>query len=280
MKTELRPLLDYGLQESVALMNLGFSDYFVHIEFSLAMFLNMARVESIDLGSSRIIYSEGEAAGVALISRRGWTSRLAAMCIAPAARGRGAGRAVMEVFLTEASARGDHSMVLEVIKSNAPAVRLYEVCGFKTERQLVGFEGSFTAMNEMAELEDVDIREVARLVTMYGLDNLPWQLSGESLAQASTPSKAYRLGDAYIVISNPDAEQVAIRSVIIRPQARRQGQATRLIQAVAAKYPNRKWLVSALCPEEVGGLFEKTGFKRDVLSQLQMRIQIKPPKEK
>ena len=61
MTIELRSLCDHGLQESVDLIKLGFSDYFVHIELTLPMFLNIAR--------------------------RGWTSRLAAMCIAPGARG-------------------------------------------------------------------------------------------------------------------------------------------------------------------------------------------------
>ena len=274
MKTELRPLLDYGLQESVDLLNLGFSDYFVHIELNLSLFLNMARVESIDLGSSRIIYLDDEAVGVALIARRGWTSRLATMCLTPPSRGQGAGQAAMDGILAEASGRGDHSMVLEVIENNAPAVRLYERCGFKTERRLVGYEGVFTEMQKSVELQEVNIREVARLVTTYGPENLPWQISGESLAQVCAPSKAYRLDDAFIVISNPDAEQIAIRSVIVQPESRRKGQATRLVNTVLAKYPNLKWLVSALCPEEIGGLFEKMGFRRGDLSQLQMRIEI------
>jgi ribosomal protein S18 acetylase RimI-like enzyme len=273
MTTELRSLFDDGLQESVDLINLGFSDYFVHIELTLPMFLNMARVESIDLGSSRLIYRDAAAVGVALIARRGWTSRLAAMCIAPDARGRGVGRAAMEMLLGEASARGDRSMVLEVIENNLPAVRLYEACGFRTERRLVGYEGIFGPFDEEAKLEEIDIRQVARLVSIFGLENLPWQISGESLAQYSPPNQAYRLGDASIVISNPAAEQVAIRSLIVLPAARGRGQARQLIQAVIARHPDRKWLVSALCPEEAGGFFEKIGFKRAALSQFQMRIE-------
>lgn len=275
MKLELRPLLDYGLQEAVTLMNLGFSDYFIHIELTLPIFLNMARTESIDLGSSRIIWLDDEAVGIALIARRGWTSRLATMAIAPASRGRGAGRAAMDLLLAEASTRGDHAMVLEVIENNAPAVRLYEACGFHTERRLVSYEGTFAGTEERAELKEVDIREVARLVTMYGLDDLPWQISGESLAQSGAPSKGYQLDAACVVISNPEAEQVAIRSLVVRPESRGQGQARRLIKAVIAKYPGKKWLVSALCPEEVGPVFEKVGLQRGELSQLQMRIKIK-----
>jgi ribosomal protein S18 acetylase RimI-like enzyme len=235
----------------------------------------MARVESIDLGSCRVSYVDDQPAGVALIGRRGWTSRLAAMCIVPASRGRGVGRASMDMLLAEASARGDRGMLLEVIESNASAVRLYGGCGFRIDRRLVGYEGAFTENSAKAGLQEVDIRAVAHLVTTCGLDSLPWQISGESLAQASPPGKAYQLDDAYAVISNPEAVQVSIRSVIVRPEARRQGQATRLLNAIIAKYPNKKWLVPALCPEEIGGLFVKAGFSLDKLSQLQMSLEIK-----
>jgi hypothetical protein len=37
--------------------------------------------------------------------------------------------------------------------------------------------------------------------------------------------------------------------------------------------------VPALCPEKIGGLFTKAGFEPDQLSQLQMRIEIKPGEE-
>lgn len=275
MKTQLRPLLDFGLQESLTLMNLGFSDYMVPIQLPLPVYLNMSRVESVDFSQSRIIYLDDEAVGVALIARRGWTSRLAAMSISPASRGRGVGRAAMNMLLTEASARGDKSMVLEVIENNEPAVRLYKASGFKTQRRLVSYEGAFLNESEnTSALQEVDIREVAALVTAYGLNELPWQVSGESLAQSTPPGKAYRMGDAYIVISNPNAARIAIRSIIVKPEARGQKQAIQLIQSVTAKHPSDKWFVPGLCPEELGGLFEKLGFKRDDLSQLQMKIEI------
>lgn len=274
MKTELRPLLDHGLQESVDLLNLGFSDYFVHIELTLPMFLNMIRVDGIDLGSSRVIYVDNVAAGAALIARRGWTSRLAAMCLAPASRGRGAGRAAMDQLLAEALERRDRRMVLEVIEANTAGVRLYEACGFTTRRRLISYEGTFSPTDTVVPLQPVDIREVARWVTIHGLEELPWQLSGESLVQSGSPSAAWCLDQAYIVISNPEAGQIAICSLIVLPEARGQGQAARLVEAVHSNFPNRKWVLPALCPEEVGGLFERIGFHQGSLSQLQMSVDL------
>jgi len=278
MKAELRPLIDFGLEKAVALMNLGFSDYYFPFELTLSRFLHMAGVESIDLDSSRVSYLGEEAVGIALIARRGWTSRLASMCIIPAARRHGAGRIAMHILLDEAAARGDHGMVLEVIESNQPAVRLYEGVGFQTDRRLVSFMWTSPAVEaaDTAALQEIDIREVARQVILYGLPNLPWQISGESMAQSGPPVRAFGLQDACAVISNPAAERIAILSMVVKPEARGQHQATRLLEAVLARYPDRQWAIPALCPEEVGGFFEKAGFTPDSLSQLQMSIRIEP----
>lgn len=274
MTIELHPFLDHELQEAIDVINLGFSDYFVHIELTLPTFFNMVRTDGIDLGWSRMIHLDGRAVGGALIARRGWTSRLAAMCLSPASRGRGVGRAAMDLLLAEASSRGDHSMVLEVIEQNTPAVSLYKKCGFKVDRRLVSFEGSFTTAMELPVLQEIDIRDVARLVTLHGLENLPWQISTESLAQINPPSRAYQLGEAMIVISNPAVDQIAIRSILVPAESRRQGQATRLLQALTAYIPGKKWLIPAVFPEEMSGFFERAGFKHGKLSQFQMSSKI------
>lgn len=168
-------------------------------------------------------------------------------------------------------------MTLEVIETNVPAFRLYESCGFRTQRRLVSYEGSFPAKNEdedFSGLIEIDIRAVAAFVTAHGLNELPWQVSGESLAQSNPPGKAYQMDEAYIVISNPAAERIAIRSILVKPEALGQKQAARLIRAIMQKQPSEKWFVPGLCPKELSGLFEKLGFTRHDLSQLQMKVEI------
>jgi ribosomal protein S18 acetylase RimI-like enzyme len=95
----------------------------------------------VDLELSRVILHAARPVGVALLARRGWTSRLAAMSILPDARGRGIGAVCVRQLLDEAKTRGDQSMTLEVIEQNEPAVRLYEKCGFAKMRRLLGFSG-------------------------------------------------------------------------------------------------------------------------------------------
>jgi ribosomal protein S18 acetylase RimI-like enzyme len=268
-------MVDYELAEIVRLINRGFADYFVPVEFNRPLLLTMVQQDSIDVVCSRVVVHGKKPVGVALIARRGWTSRVAAMALVPEARGQGVGTWLMEQLMAEAKVRDEQTMVLEVIEQNTPAVRLYRRCGFQVQRRLVGlaptqFEGA-TAADGLAA---VDIREVARLVTMYGLPDLPWQIAGESLAQLAFPNRAYRLKDAYAVMSNPNKAQITLRTVLVRPAARHQGQATRLLQALSARYPGKQWRLPVLCPEELGGLFEQAGFERESLTQLQMKLDL------
>jgi GNAT superfamily N-acetyltransferase len=111
------------------------------------------------------------------------------------------------------------------------------------------------------------------LVGAYGLPDLPWQISGESLASTGPPNVAFERDGAYICLSNPEADVIAVRALLVRPEARGQGRATQLLRAALARYPGKTWRMTPHCPEEIGGVFERAGFERGSLSQLQMRLE-------
>jgi ribosomal protein S18 acetylase RimI-like enzyme len=275
MNLELASVFDEGLDRAVDLLNRSFADYVIPIELDRAELRHMLRTGGIDMGGSRVVVRDGQAVGIALIARRGWTARLAAMALVPEARGAGVGTWLMARLLEEARARGERAMVLEVIERNAPAVRLYRKCGFRTVRRLVGYISSpphdaGAGSSPGAGLVEIDVRELARMVSACGLPDLPWQISGESLAHLGPPDVAYQLGDAFALLSDPEGSQVAIRALLVAPRARRQGQAARLLRALLARHPQKTWRVPALCPEEAGWPFEKAGFERTPLSQFQM----------
>ena len=167
MNLDLESVLDYGLDRALDLLNRGFCDYVVPIELDAAELHQMVVQDSIDVSSSRVLLRDGQPAGIALIARRGWTARLAAMALVPGARGAGLGRWLMERLIDEARARGERAMVLEVIEQNEPAVRLYNRCGFCTVRRLVGAVASPPHSNptdspsEPAALVEIDVCEFA-----------------------------------------------------------------------------------------------------------------------
>ena len=70
---------------------------------------------------------------------------------------------------------GDDQMVLEVIEQNEPAGRLYEKYGFQIVRRLIGLLRNDAIEAEAADLQELDLREMGRLISQWGLSDLPWQ---------------------------------------------------------------------------------------------------------
>src|SRR5690349_8992588 len=135
-----KPASEFSIPQIADLITRGFEGYFVPINISAPVFMTMMRRDSIDLNETRILHRDEEPVGVALIARRGWKSRLAAMGIISSARNGGAGTWAMTQLIEEARARGDHEMLLEVIAQNTAGVKLYEKVGFKKIRKLVGYK--------------------------------------------------------------------------------------------------------------------------------------------
>src|SRR6266508_2639444 len=266
------PASNYPLPDLVNYLNRGFEDYFVPIQFNTAAFLNMLRKDGIDLTVSRVLTVEGQPSGMALIARRGWTSRLAAMGIAKESRGKNAGSWFMDQLIHEAQQRGDHEMVLEVIEHNEPAVKLYRKSGFQNIRRLIGLIRNNAKESGRSELHEVDLREMGKLISQYGLSDLPWQLSGENIAQMNPPSRAYCKGQAYVVVSNLDAEHVVIWSLLVEPEARGYGKGIDILKNVIANHADKTWHVPAILPEELGKFFQRVNFEREELSQWQMKL--------
>lgn len=272
----LKPASEFPFSQLADLLTRGFDGYFVPININEAVLLTMMRRDSIDLAVSNVILKDDEPIGIALIARRGWTSRLAAMGLVTNARNSGAGTWAMGRLIEEARTRGDKEMSLEVIEQNTAGVKLYQKVGFKIIRRLVGYklENPQAAVlgGAAQELQEIDIRELSRLVTYHGLKDLPWQLSGVTIAHHTPPSRAFRLNDAYCLISNPDAEHVSISSVLVKARSRGAGLSAVLLRAVFARFPNKTWHVPSIYPEEICAVFDDLGMKREEISQWQMSL--------
>jgi len=275
MKLDIRAASDYPMPELLYLMNLSFEEYIVSISLNLIQFLTMLRKDSIDLYESRVLLGDGKPVGLALIARRGWTSRIAAMGIVKEARGIGAGTWLMQRVIQDARDRKDHEMLLEVIEQNEYAVKLYGKSGFETMRRLIG-------MNHHDEREkingsplpEIDLRMAGALISQHGLPDLPWQLSGETIALLNPPARAFQMGSAIVVTSSPDADYVALYGLVVETAARGKHEGLDLLNTLMDAYPGRTWHIPAYMPEELGPIFEKAGFEREELTQFQMRLRL------
>lgn len=249
------------------------------VQFDPTSFARFLAHEGIDLSLSDIALQNTRPIGLALIAQMGWTSRLAAMGVAKEYQGQGVGKLLLAHSFERAFERGDRLYTLECIEQNERGVRLYKAAGFKTVRRLLSYrrnhsnEADADQVKEQAgvsDIQNIDLPSVARLVAYHGAPDLPWQVSGYTLARFSPPFIAVRLGPAYAVHSSPEQDTIALRNFLVLPQERSRGYGRRLMQALIRHYPEKNWVVPAICPEEYGGFFQRMGFEPDRLSQLQM----------
>ena len=274
MLLDTKPVSDYPLPDLTQLLNLSFENYLVPVAFNLSQFLTMIRKDSLDLAASRVLLVDEQPAGIALIARRGWTSRLAAMGIVQGQRSKGAGSRFMRKLIDEARERNDHAMVLEVIEQNENAVKLYQKCGFQSVRRLIGLIRKDAIEKNKISLTTIDLREAGSLIAQHGLTDLPWQLAGETIAHMNPPACAYRNGPALVVTSNLAVEHVVIWSLLVEPQARGQQLGVEMLKSVIANHPGKTWHIPAIFPEEFGKLFERAGFEQEELTQWQMKLDL------
>lgn len=272
MTFQLQPASEFSISQLADLMTRSFEGYFVPINITESSLLTMLKRDSIDLPSSRVMMKENKPIGIALIARRGWTSRLAAMGILVEARNQSLGTQTMRQLIQEAKERQDKEMILEVIEQNTAGVKLYEKAGFQKIRRLVGYKIENPQVESNEELKEIDIRELARLVTYHGLKDLPWQLSGTTIMQHTPPSRAFQLNDAYCLISDPHANDIVIWSVLVKARSRGAGLSAVLIKTLFKKFQNKIWHVPAVFPEEMSFIFEQVGMRRENISQWQMSL--------
>jgi hypothetical protein len=267
---------DRTLDQIANLLSVSFEGYIVSIPFSVPLLLSLMRTEGIDLQASRIVRISGADAGIALVSRRGDESRVAAFGIGIEHRRRGIGNALVDQLVSDARGRGDRRMVLECIEQNPAAVRLYEGKGFRRQRRLLGFTSPGVTPVANPELTEISIRDVCSDILDQCDQDLPWQISPASLLQAARPTLAYLLGPSKAVLT-PGVTGMQLRVVVTEVGYRRQGYGRALLRAIAAKYPGLAWNVSPLWPEEIVGSFlQPLGFVTTEISQWQMELPLNP----
>lgn len=254
-----------------------FQGYIVPVRTTAESWERRFRSEHLDPFASRIYQRDGADVAVLFICRRGWTSRVGGMAVAPDARGGGLGRRVMQDAIADARARGDRALLLEVIEQNTPAVMLYQSLGFRTMRRLVGYRAAPGQGEGPADaLREVDPLELARVAHVEGEPELPWQLAPETLSAATAPARAFALRDhAYAMIGNAQAETLTLSALVVPRVHRRKGWGTRMLRALAAAFPGKPWQAVAIIPAELApGFFARAGWERQEISQFEMRLEL------
>ena len=256
----------------------SFEGYVMPVNVSAQGYERRFRPENVDPFASYAYFRETVPVAAVLVARRGWTSRIAAMAVAPEARGSGFGKRIMRGVIGEAVARGDRSVLLEVFEHNAPAVNLYASLGFEPLRRLVGYhhDPGGADLDAADALLDLDPLGFARVVAREGEPDLPWMLAAETLSGAVSPARAFHLDHrAYALIGDPDANVISLTALVVPRADRRNGWGTRLMQALYATHPDKAWSIPQIVPEELTpAFFARCGWELMDTNQLEMVLDL------
>lgn len=275
MELSVRPAIDVPLNDLIDLWNSAFADYVTGpVRFTTSLMAQFLYASDINLNFSQVAFADDRPAGIAMVSRQGWTVRLAGMGVGADFQGKGIGKYLLSQLLDQARGRGDRQYVLEAFEQNERAVKLYENMGFQITDRLMGYTAEQLAGDPDPALTEIDIYEVAQALMQHGDPKLPWQVSSSHIIRYGAPTRAYRLGDAVAAISDPNAANIRLIAMIVPPAQQHKGEGSRLLRVLAGNYAGKQWFVPPICPQRFGNFLLKHGFKQDRLNQVLMEIDL------
>jgi ribosomal protein S18 acetylase RimI-like enzyme len=276
--TSRRPVAECTAAQVADALTKSFEGYVMPVKVTAQGYERRFRPEHVDPFSSYMYLQETRPVAVVLVARRGWTSRIAAMAVAPEARGRGLGKLIMQDAIDGAVERGDRSVLLEVFEHNTPAMKLYEGHGFRPSRRLVGYhhDPGGAVPEVMDTLYGLDPLEFARVMAREGEPGLPWMLAAETLSGVVSPAQAFHLDHrGYALIGDSEANVIPLAAFVVPRAHRRNGWGTRLMQTLIATYPDRAWSIPQLVPEELAPtFFARCGWTLMDTNQLEMVLDV------
>lgn len=130
------PASRYSHAELSALFTRAYTDYAVPVQIDADGLAAMVSAFDIALDASWVGVLSKKPAALALLAARGQRGWIGGMGVVPEHRGQGAGLKILRKTIESAKARSLRSVDLEVLTGNAPAIRIYQILGFRRKRVL------------------------------------------------------------------------------------------------------------------------------------------------
>lgn len=150
-----------SFEDALSLFNKGFEGYSIPMKLTMEQFIGRFGIEGLSVELSVIAFDEDTPIGFILqgirkqdginISWNGGTG------IIPEYRGKGMGALLMKEAEDILLENDVAISTLEALSENAPAIHLYEKCGYEIQDKLVFLSGSGKLVDELPELEEYEI---------------------------------------------------------------------------------------------------------------------------
>ena len=253
-----------------AILTSCFEGYLTPFTIQGDAFTTRFAAEDVSLNDSQVWLQQGLPVALALIARRGKTSRLAAFAIRPTLRGQGLGKYCVQQLIDAACDRGDKTFSLEVIAENESGIALYQRMGFTLQQSLVGFHAPLLpTAQSVGELIEIDPLYMARRMMADPHHHLPWLSAAETLYKL--PGQAYVLNNVAYGMVIP-GEPAKLRMLYVEPQARGRGEAKALLMLLRERFGYLSTAVAI--PDALSPLFLSCGFIEEPIKQYEMSQQL------
>jgi len=246
MSTEYRTLSGVPDEEILACFLEAFSDYQVPVRMTLEGFRENNALRGFDPAVSTGAFNDGRLTGFILNGRGDWNGLPTAYDLGtgviPSRRGYGLAGALAAESFSLLRRAGLAQYLLEVIKTNAPALNLYRKKGFAITRDFDCFRGNRAALEERpapagAELRPLD-RGAIKAAAAFRDWQPSWQNSDDALLRY--PGQLTLLGvflegslaGCGAIKPNGDIPQLAVSKDL-----RRRGLGSLLLRGLAASLP-------------------------------------------
>jgi ribosomal protein S18 acetylase RimI-like enzyme len=186
----LVPASHYTIDELVAAYNQSRVDYIVPMPMNAARLHEYVSNYDVDLEASAVAVADDEIVGIGMLGvrpNRTWITRLGVL---PVKRRHGIGQRLMEYLIEKSRHLDVPYIILEVIKDNTPAERLFHKLGFLSVRELLIIRrppGSPTATVGPYEFQMLGNQWALKLLEQRR-DNASWLTDTPSLNNAGNLS--------------------------------------------------------------------------------------------
>ncbi|MDT3251380.1 GNAT family N-acetyltransferase [Serratia sp. root2] len=269
---EYQSALRYSSDQLAQILCHCFENYIVRFVIDGATFASRFGAEDLSLNDSIIVTHRQQPVALALISRRGLHSRVAALSIRPEMRGKGLGKALMQRIVADAHKRGDRRLSLEVIEGNDAALALYHQAGLRIVRTLTGHQADAPTTAEVAMLQEIDPLTVSHRLTAEGATDQPWLIAPESLYKLPGKPHAFTLDRQAYAVVQVGAEKCFLRMIYVPPQHRGKGHARALLAALQVQFSPLPLAANVYVPEVAAPFFDRLGWRQDALRQFEMAM--------
>jgi ribosomal protein S18 acetylase RimI-like enzyme len=188
--TKLIPASHFTIEELTAIYNQTRVDYMVPMPMNAARLAEYVAIYDVDLEHSLVAMRDDEMLGVAMLGVRedcAWLTRLG---VIPQTRRSGVGEALTTGLLEQVERLGLDFAMLEVIKNNVPAHRLFLKLGFYEAGELLVLRRPPFSQPAVPMVADAQRLERIEALDLVGRDRgtQPWTNQSESLYNAQEVS--------------------------------------------------------------------------------------------